>query len=63
MVYCATRNAVFRFDSGTNETARINKTNALNDVDVSALGWSGDLNALVGAMAMAMWTWSPGNPV
>ena len=47
MVYCATRNAVFRFDPATNETARINKTNALNDVDVSALGWSNGLNALV----------------
>jgi hypothetical protein len=46
-VYCATRNAVFRFDPATSETARINKTNALNDVDVSALGWSSGLNALV----------------
>ena len=46
-VYCATRNAVFRFDPATNETERINKTNALNDVDVSALGWSSARNALV----------------
>ena len=45
--YCATRNGVFRFDPATNETQRINKTNALNDVDVSSLGWSASLNALV----------------
>ena len=45
--YCATRNGVFRFDPATGETVRINKVNALNDVDVSALGWSSALSALV----------------
>ena len=45
--YCATRNGVFRFDPTTNETERINKTNALNDVEISALGWSTARNALV----------------
>ena len=45
--YCATRNGVFKFDPATNETTRINKVNALSDVDVSALGWNGTLGALV----------------
>lgn len=46
-VYCATRNGVFKFDPVTNETTRINKVNALSDVDVSALGWNASLGALV----------------
>lgn len=45
--YCATRNGIFSFDPASNEVARINKTNALNDVDVSALGWNSARNALV----------------
>ena len=45
--YCATRNGVFRYDPATNETERINKTNALHDVDISALGWSNNRSALV----------------
>lgn len=46
-VYCATRNGVFMYDPATYEISRLSKVNALSDVDVSALGWSSALGALV----------------
>ncbi len=45
--YCATRNGIFSFEPSSGELTRINKVNLLNDVDVSALGWSDELDALV----------------
>lgn len=47
VAYCATRNGVFSYDPASNEVQRINKVNALNDVDVSALGWNSTWKALV----------------
>ncbi len=47
VAYCASRNAVFSLDPGTNEMERYTKVNALSDVDISALGWNLTMNALV----------------
>ncbi len=47
LIYCATRNAVFSYDPNTNELQRLSKVNALNDVDITALGWNADRAALL----------------
>ncbi|MBL0129324.1 MAG: hypothetical protein IPP83_18170 [Flavobacteriales bacterium] len=45
--YCATANGLFRFDPSTGEIDRINKTNALNDVDIRGLAWNQELHTLI----------------
>ncbi len=47
VAYCASRNAVFSLNPGTNEMERYTKVNALSDVDITALGWNTLMNALV----------------
>jgi len=39
-VYCASANAVFRYDPATREIARLTKVNALNDVGILGLAWN-----------------------
>jgi hypothetical protein len=46
-VYCASRNAVFRYDAASGELERLNKVNALSDVDITALGWNAAYGTLV----------------
>lgn len=46
-MYCATSTALFKYDQQTGETVRYNKVNALNDVNIQALGWNTARNTLV----------------
>ncbi|MFZ1694241.1 MAG: hypothetical protein WAT74_13670 [Flavobacteriales bacterium] len=46
-VYCATANAVFHYDKGTQETRRLSKVNLLNDVDIRGLAWCEELRMLL----------------
>lgn len=45
--YCATSTGLFRFDPAAGEMDRINKTNALNDVDIRGLAWNAPLKMLL----------------
>jgi Two component regulator propeller len=47
VAYCASRNAIFKVDPATNELEKFSKVNALSDVDITALGWSTELSALL----------------
>ncbi|HRD52748.1 MAG TPA: hypothetical protein PKY96_08880 [Flavobacteriales bacterium] len=46
-VYCATANAVFHYNKGTNETRRLSKVNLLNDVEIRGLAWCEELGMLL----------------
>ena len=46
-VYCATSTGVFSYDPVSGEMERINKTNALSDVDIRGLAWSEPLQMLL----------------
>lgn len=46
-IYCATTTAVFKYNEQSGETERYTKVNALNDVNIQALGWNADRNSLL----------------
>lgn len=46
-IYCATTTAIFKYNEQSGETERYTKVNALNDVNIQALGWNSSRNALV----------------
>ena len=47
LVYCATSTGLFSFDPASGEMVRINKTNALSDVDIRGLKWNEELQMLM----------------
>ncbi len=46
-VYCATNTGVFSYDPSSGEMVRMNKTNALSDVDIRGLAWNEPLQMLI----------------
>ncbi len=46
-IYCATTTALFKYNEQSGETERYTKVNALNDVNIQALGWNSSRNAVV----------------
>ncbi|MBK8498979.1 MAG: hypothetical protein IPL52_09215 [Flavobacteriales bacterium] len=47
LVYCATSTGLFSYDPLSGEMVRINKTNALSDVDIRGLKWNEPLQTLL----------------
>ncbi len=47
LVYCATSTGLFSYDPASGEMGRINKTNALSDVDIRGLKWNEPLQTLM----------------
>ena len=46
-IYCATTTAIFKYNEQSGETERYTKVNALNDVDILAVGWNTEQSALL----------------
>ncbi len=46
-VYCATSTGLFSYDPSSGEMERLNKTNALSDVDIRGLAWNEPLQMLL----------------
>jgi Two component regulator propeller len=57
VAYCATRNAIFKYDALTGETERFTKVNALSDVGIQSIRWNPVLKGLLVGYANGNLDW------
>lgn len=46
-IYAASATGLFRYDPGSGELERVNKTNLLNDIDIKGLAWNEQVQAML----------------